>query len=85
MCIMIVNFKQLSLSFVTRQCHVHFSLNFRRMRKNLSLGKTAKFPNSPCVASLKIERNAKRFDRRHVAAGAMKGEDAKMIGERRGP
>jgi len=27
MCIMIVNFKQLSLSFVTRQCHVHFSLN----------------------------------------------------------
>lgn len=83
---MVINFKQ--LSFV---CHEtlprtrNFSSNFTRMKGNLSLGKTAKFPNSPCVASLKIERNAKRFDRRHVAAGAVKGEDAKMIGERRGP
>lgn len=84
-----MNFKHLSLSFVTRHCHVNFSLSFRRKRKSLSFGNRknfGKFPNSACVASPKIERNAKRrFDRRHVAVGAVKGEDAKMIGERRGP
>lgn len=73
-----------------RHYHVHFSLiKLQAEEEKLVTWKNrktfGKFANS-CVASQKTERNAKRrFDRRHVAVGAVKGEDAKMIGERRGP
>lgn len=46
------------------------------------------FSNSTCATRPKTVQDAKlpvRSARRHVAVGAVKGEDAKMIGERRGP